>query len=270
MDCSPQDIEVGIIYSGERHLMTPLVSSLADSDGRDRLGVILVDNHSPDGIGSWQTEFPHIKVVHNDEQLGYADNLNRILDASTARYILLLNTDMYFDAGSQCLAKMVEFMETHPDCGLAGCRLYHPDGTYAHPARRFQTVKTILARRLGMENVFPSAVPDYLCMEQDRYGTVECDWISGCFMLIRRETFEQVGHFDSRFAKYFEDVDMCRRVSDAGWRVMINGASHCYHHEQRNSRRILSRDAFLHLQSYMRWLNKWGFESGRESRRRAA
>jgi len=263
------EVEVGMIYTGERHFMTPLIASLAASDGTENVGLILVDNRSVDGTGDWEQTFPATQVIHNEQRLGYAENLNRILKASTARYVLLMNTDMHFDVDSRCVSRMVEFMETYPDCGLASCGIYHPDGNYAHPARRFQTIKTIAARRLGMEMIFPKAIADYLCMEQDHSGTVDCDWVSGCFMMLRRETYEQVGEFDNRFAKYFEDVDMCRRVSQAGWRVMINGAARCYHHEQRGSKSVLSRDALLHLQSYLRWISKWGFDSGQSNRRAA-
>ena len=73
------------------------------------------------------------------ERLPYAANLNRILAASAARYVLLLNTDMFFDPRQQCLARMVRFMDAQPDCGMAGCRLYHADGSDALAARRFQT-----------------------------------------------------------------------------------------------------------------------------------
>jgi hypothetical protein len=58
--------------------------------------------------------------------------------------------------------------------------------------------------------------------------------------------------------KYFEDVDMCLRMARAGWQVMFNGQTHCYHHEQRASRRALSRDAWWHGRAYLRWLYKWG------------
>ncbi len=269
MSAPRPEVEVGIIYTGERHYMTPLIDSLAASDGTEGIGLILVDNQSADGTGDWEGTFPDTKVIHNRQRLGYADNLNRILAASSSEFVLLMNTDMYFDPGSSCVTRMVEFMRAYPRCGLASCGIYHPDGNYAHPARRFQTIKTIAARRLGMETIFPDAIADYLCMEQDHRGTVDCDWVSGCFMLIRRATYEQVGNFDSRFAKYFEDVDMCRRVSQAGWRVMINGAARCYHHEQRGSKSVLSRDALLHLRSYLRWISKWGFDNGSDTRRAA-
>ena len=65
-------------------------------------------------------------------------NLNRILRASTARFVLLLNTDMFFDVAEPCVLRMVRFMHDTPHCGISGCGLYHENGEFAYPARRFQ------------------------------------------------------------------------------------------------------------------------------------
>ena len=93
--------------------------------------------------------------------------------------------------------------------------------------------------------------------------------------MVRRQAAGEVGFLDVRFRKYFEDVDFCLRMARAGWRVMMNGQTYCYHLEQRASRNIFSKDALVHLQSYLRWLAKWGPNPERHvarggSRRRAA
>ena len=93
--------------------------------------------------------FPETLVLRNDRRLGYAANLNRVLDASAARYVLLMNTDMYFDPREQCLARMVTLMDGRPRCGVAGCRLYHADGADARAARRFPTLPLILRGAAG-------------------------------------------------------------------------------------------------------------------------
>ena len=178
--------------------------------------------------------------------------------AATAPYVLLLNTDMYFDPRHACLRRMVEFMETHGDCGVAGCRLFHADGQDASPARRFQNLPIILARRCGLGRLLRGTLDRYLCREHRPEESFACDWLSGCFLMLRREAFQQVGPFDERFGKYFEDVDICLRMAQAGWRVMYHGGTSCYHLEQRASRRLLSRDAWRHFRSYLYWLRKWG------------
>jgi GT2 family glycosyltransferase len=254
------DVDVGIIYTHEDQFMTPLVMSLARSGDGVRMRLILVDNASARGVAPWSDAVPETVVIGNSQRLGYADNLNQILRTSTARYTLLLNTDMVFAPDEQCVAKMVRFMDSHPDCGVSGCRLFHADGSYAFPARRFQSLRTIAARRLGLAPLMPATVASYLYADQRQDRPLECDWLSGCFLMVRRRAFSEVGLLDCRFRKYFEDVDYCLRMSRAGWKVMLNGETFAYHLEQRDSRRLLSHDAWLHLQSYWRWLRKWGFD----------
>jgi N-acetylglucosaminyl-diphospho-decaprenol L-rhamnosyltransferase len=262
-DGSAPQLDVGVVYTHERQYVGPLLTTLRESAAGVPLRLILVDNVSEEGVDQWASLAPKTLVLANDERLPYAPNLNRILAASSAPYVLLLNTDMYFDPAEQCLAKMVRFMQSQPQCGVAGCRLYHPDGEYGHPARRFQSLRTIAARRGGMSRVFADELQDYLYEREDRHASFECDWLSGCFLLVRREAYEQVGEFDAGFAKYFEDVDYCLRMALAGWRVMFHGGTFAYHYEQRASKRLFSIDAVRHMNSYVRWLAKWGFSPQR-------
>ncbi|OHB66378.1 MAG: hypothetical protein A2V70_18955 [Planctomycetes bacterium RBG_13_63_9] len=268
-------VDVGVVYTYEHDLMPRLLSSLEQSANGLSKRLLLVDNASSDGVEPWSRYVANTKIVRNSKRLTYAANLNRILESSTARYILLLNTDMFFDPEQQCISKMVRFMDTHPDCGVAGCRLYHEDGQHAPSARRFQTIPTILARRFGLGRWMRGTLEDYFYQEHDVEETWECDWLSGCFLMIRREAFEDVGLFDTRFGKYFEDVDMCLRMARAGWRVMYHGATYCYHLERRASRRFFSADGRRHVLAYVRWLMKWGLSPDRgpierPQRRRAA
>ena len=257
-DGAAADLDVGVIYTHERHYITPLLRTMSQAAGDLRVRLLLVDNASTDGYEPPRDRFWQTSILSNAARLGYGANLNRILEASTAPYVLLMNTDMHFDPAEQCLAKMVRFMDAHPDCGVSVCRLYHPDGSYGYPARRFQTLGAIAGRRLGLGQVFAGSVDRYLYRHRDRHSVFDCDWVSGCFMFLRREAALQAGRFDRRFAKYFEDVDYCARLAQAGLRVMFNGETYCYHHEQRASRQAFSADAWQHLRSYLHWLGKWG------------
>lgn len=256
---TPCDLDIGVVYTHERHYMQPLIATLAASSRDLRVRLMLVDNASVDGTRDWESAFTETVVIRNTARQGYAENLNQILARSTSKYVLLLNTDMYFDVVEQCVRKMWEFMEAHPDCGLSGCRLYRPDGSYAHPARRFQTLPIIAARRLGLARVLPQTLHRYFYRDYDVRETFECEWLSGCFMFVRREAIQHVGPFDLGFAKYFEDVDLSLRIAAAGWKVMFNGSTYGYHCEQRASTKVFSRDGWQHIRSYFRWLRKWGF-----------
>jgi GT2 family glycosyltransferase len=269
------DVDVGFIYTHERRFMGPLVSSLGQSAAGVSMRVLLVDNASREGVDEWRRLVPQTVVIRNERRLGYAANLNRILEASSARYALLLNTDMYFEPGERCITKMVKFMDAHPDCGVSGCRLYHPDGTFGYPARRFQSPSIIAARRLGLGRFLGNTLDSYLHRDKPEDAVYDCDWLSGCFLMVRRQAVDDVGFLDLGFQKYFEDVDFCLRMARAGWRVMMNGRTFCYHLEQRASHNVFSKDALIHVQSYVRWLMKWGLNPERhiaptEPPRRAA
>ncbi len=253
------DLDIGVIYTYERDYMTPLIDSLIRSGDALRMRLILVDNASDEGVEKWAAKYDQVHVLQNSTRLGYAANLNRILKASTGRYVLLLNTDMFFDPEEQCLAKMVEFLNRDCQTGIAGCRLYHPDGTYGFPARSFPRLSTIVARRFSKLFRAPRTIGKYLYEENSREATFACDWLSGCFLMVRRSCFLQVGTFDEGFRKYFEDVDYCGRVASAGWNVKFFGGTYCYHWEQRDSARLFSRDSWVHISSYARWLVKRWF-----------
>jgi hypothetical protein len=255
---SAPDVDVGLVYTHERDLMARLLPTLAASGQGVRMRLILVDNCSADGAGQWHGHFRDTLVLRNSASLGYAPNLNRVLRASSARHVLLLNTDMYFDPRQQCVGRMVRFMDEHPRCGISSCGIYHEDATFAYPARRFQTPGVILARRLGLGRLLGGTLDRYLYRDVPVGGTWPCDWLSGCFLMIRREAMEDVGYFDAGFVKYFEDVDLCYRMARSGWQVMYHGATHCYHLERRASKRLWSTDALCHLRSYLRWHWKWG------------
>jgi GT2 family glycosyltransferase len=266
---TPQ-LDVGVIYTHERQWMRPLLESLAGSCGSVAVRLLLVDNASVDGAAQWEPLFPWTRLLHNPQRLGYAANLNRILAASTAPLVLLLNTDMYFDPHNAALERLVRFMHGAPRCGVCTCRIYHPDGTYAYPARRFQNLRVVAARRFGLHRWLRRSIDHYLYAEHSPHDTFACDWVSGCLMLVRRAAYEQIGPFDERFRKYFEDVDYCLRMWRGGWEVAFHGDAYAYHAEQRASRRLWSRDAWLHARSYARWIRKWGLHPGRSGRRRAA
>jgi N-acetylglucosaminyl-diphospho-decaprenol L-rhamnosyltransferase len=254
------DLDIGVIYTHERGMMSRLIESLRLSGDGLKMRLILVDNHSKSGVEEWSRVFDETKILYNNESTHYAANLNRILAASSARYVLLLNTDMYFDRYQQCLARMVAFMDSQPRCGVGGCRLLHGDGSEAKAPRRFQTLPMILARRCGFGRLLNASLDEYLYAEHTPKETWQCDWLSGCFLMVRREAYEKVGGFDEEYIKYCEDVDFCLRMALAGWSVMYHGDASCYHLEQRASKRLFSADARQHLKSYIRFVRRWGWK----------
>jgi N-acetylglucosaminyl-diphospho-decaprenol L-rhamnosyltransferase len=129
-------------------------------------------------------------------------------------YILLLNPDTVVRPGA--LKALVDFMETHPDAGIAGSRLEDPDGTPQHSAFRFHDFLTeldfgwrtrFLSKLLANWNITPS-VSQEIC---------QTDWVAGASMIVRREVFEKIGLMDEAYFMYCEEMDFCLQANKAGW-----------------------------------------------------
>ena len=83
----------------------------------------------------------------------------------------------------------------------------------------------ILARRFGLGGLMRRTLERYFYMDHAPGESFDCQWLSGCFLMLRNKAVEKVGLFDESFGKYFEDVDMCLRMARAGWHVMYHGAT---------------------------------------------
>lgn len=252
------DMEIGIIYTHERHFILPLLNSLQAAWVGLNARLLLVDNHSNTNMDEFKalvTPLP-VKIITNNRRLNYARNLNVILQHSTAKYVLLMNTDMWFVENEPTLKILFDFMESMPRCGMTVARIIGKDGEFMFPARRFPTIKAILSRRLPVFFNQKKNVEEHLYANRDLHAIFECDWVSGCFMLVRKEAIKETGLFDEGFEKYFEDVDFAARMWEKNWKVMYCGEASCVHLEQKASKRLISKDAFYHLKSYFRFLRK--------------
>jgi len=188
--------------------------------------VVVTDNASGDGSveqistaietqgwGDWASIMP---LDHNG---GYAFGNNAAIrpaleSTNPPPYILLLNPDTI--ARPNAIKILVDFMNDHPDVGIAGSRLEDPDGTPQCSAFRFHTALSELdsGLRLGLiSKVLTKWVVWYPVPEQ----ACPIDWVAGASMIIRREVFEQVGLLDEAYFMYYEEMDFCLQAKKAGW-----------------------------------------------------
>jgi GT2 family glycosyltransferase len=179
--------------------------------------VIVSDNGSNDGSQKFIREtFPRVRLIENGANLRFSKGNNVGIRASCGEYILILNPDTIIHEGS--LDQWIEFADRHPEAGGFGCRVLNPDGSYQGSARPFPTIwrewlAALCLSRLGyLSDTFIS----------DRYvrwnGDTErlIDWHSGCCVMVRADLLRKLGGFDEQFQYYYEDVDLCRRVWNAG------------------------------------------------------
>lgn len=180
---------------------------------------ILVDNaSSDDSMAVLRDSFPHQLVLANESNVGFGRANNQALPYVDGGYVLLLNTDAF--VAPDTLSGTIEYMESHPECGVLGVRLIGRDGLLQPCCRYFPTPLNVFLARTGLGRFFPwiRMVDD---MDWDHASVRECDWVPGCYYLVRREVIDKVGLFDPRYFLYYEEVDHCRRVKDAGWKVVF-------------------------------------------------
>ena len=184
--------------------------------------------------------FP-IKVTVNAAARGFAANHNAAFRQAGGAYFCVLNPDIRFDADPFIALRRALDDET---IGVAAPVVLSPGGSMEDSARKYPTLWSV-AKKAFMR----SPTLDY------SIGTepFSPDWVAGMFMLFRREVFARAGGFDERYFLYYEDVDLCRRLSGLGYRVQLVPAARVVHEARRHSHRNL-RHLMWHVTSLLRYL----------------
>ncbi len=194
------------------------ISSLLASNGDFELEVFVVDNASKDdSVSVIKGAFPQITLIENNVNVGFGRANNQVLDLITGEYILLLNTDAFVQPDT--IAKTIQYIESQPSCGVLGVRLIGRDNEQQPSCRYFPTPFNLFAHRLGLGRWLPTLqmVDD---IDWNPAITANCDWVPGCYYLVRKQVVDKVGLFDPRYFLYSEEVDHCFAVKKAGWQVV--------------------------------------------------
>ncbi|MGH8421735.1 MAG: glycosyltransferase family 2 protein [Pseudomonas fluorescens] len=211
-------LDVLVVNYNTAELLQPMFNALRQSNSVNRTRYLVVDNASADNsLECLATICPEALQLANENNVGFGRANNQLVEHLQGKYALLLNTDAFVAADT--LSKTLEYMESHPDCGVLGVRLVGREGDLQPSCRYFPTPLNVFLGRTGLERFFP-AVKRVDDMEWDHASVRECDWVPGCYYLIRREVIDKIGLFDPRYFLYFEEIDHCKRVKQAGWKVV--------------------------------------------------
>jgi GT2 family glycosyltransferase len=232
-------LSVIIVNYNVRAFLENAIVSVCKASGGLQAEVIVVDNASDDGsVEMMRQKFPSVKLIVNEKNLGFATANNIALREAHGKYVLLLNPDTVVQEDT--LHVMMEFLDQHPDVGLAGCKILNPDGTLQLACRRsFPTPWVAFTKIVGLSAVFPRSktFSRYNLEYLDPDDTYEVDAVSGSFMFFRREIVEQVGTLDEQFFMYGEDLDWCYRTKKAGWKICYVHATQIIHYKGESARR---------------------------------
>ncbi|MDX6689128.1 MAG: hypothetical protein QOG15_585 [Solirubrobacteraceae bacterium] len=194
--------------------------------------VLVLDNASGDGSAAAARGHPATTdVIAHAQRRGKGQNDSELLQRSRGRYCLLLNEDSELRPGATAALRAA--LEADPGAAAAGARLLRPDGTGQPSAWRFPTPRTAAVGALFLHRRYTV---------QSRGDRVrEVDWAQSAALLVRRSAAEEIGWFDPAFFVYSDEVDFCKRLSDAGWRTLYVPAAVAVHHEQLSTGRVPER-----------------------------
>ena len=218
---SQPDISILVVNYNTRSLLDGMFDALKAASIDISLQIVIVDNASSDGsVDHIRQNYPEVDLIANENNVGFGRANNQGWQLCKGRYVLLLNTDAFFKPDA--LNRSLQYMEENNDCGVLGARLIDDSGGLIKSCRFFPSVWHNFMLQTGLIKLFPAAVG----RDQGEFDCCTdkaCDWVPGCFYLIRRETIEQVGLFDPRYFLYYEEVDHCRAVKQGGWQIACLG-----------------------------------------------
>jgi GT2 family glycosyltransferase len=174
--------------------------------------VILVDNHSEDGSAEAAESFGWVRLIRNEENLGYARANNIGIEAARGDFFLFLNADTVVPEGS--LPTLLAELEARPGAGAIGPAL----------VRENSRIQVSFGREVNFiselwQKFFRN--PYYRTVLRSTSRAREVGWLSGACLLARRSAVEGAGGFDKNFFLYFEDIDLCRRMREKGYRLVF-------------------------------------------------
>jgi GT2 family glycosyltransferase len=233
--------------------------------------VIVPDNGSTDGsIEFIRKNYPQVRMIENGKNLRFAKANNVGIRASQGEYVLILNPDTIIHEGT--LDKIVPFADQHPEAGAFGCRVLYADGSYQDCIRPFPSIRSewIAALHLGalahLSDWFQPG--EYVDWKGETERTV--GWMAGCFILFRADLLKRLGGFDEQFFYYHEDMDLCRRVWEAGHTILYTPSVSITHLGGQSTSKRFPPIAFAldgQITRYLYYYKHYGPRGARQARR---
>ncbi|HSQ40715.1 MAG TPA: glycosyltransferase family 2 protein, partial [Fibrobacteraceae bacterium] len=182
--------------------------------------ILVVDNGSPQPLPqNLRKEYPQVDWILSEKNLGFGGACNLAANQARHPYLFFVNPDTLVSRDT--FSKLVEYMSVKPQAGIVGCKILNGDGTLQWACRRsFPSPMSAIYKTLGLATLFPKSrrLGAYNLSYLDPDMETEVDAVSGSFFCVRKDIYEQVHGFDEDFFLYGEDLDICLRVQQAGFR----------------------------------------------------
>lgn len=222
------------------------------------LEVIVIDSASSDETVSMiQREFPQVRLVACDENVGFAKGNNIGLEMAQGELLFLLNPDTVVQSGA--IASLTNYLTQNEQVGMVAPQLLNEDGTVQSSRRRFPTLATGFWESTWLQPYAPASALRHFYMEDVPDDAIsEVDWVQGAAMLIRREVYTQVGGMDEAYFMYSEELDWCRRIKlERGWPIVYLPEAQIMHYQGKSSEQASTQRHINFNRAKLRYFRKY-------------
>ena len=248
-----EEISAVLVSWNVRDLLLRCIDSLK-ADGVTK--IVVVDNVSKDdSVEAVRRSHPDVELVELDRNTGFAGGINRAVPYTSTPYVLVTTPDVYVEPGSTKALQAV--LDERPDVGFVAPRIDTPDGRLYPSVRRFPSFVDATAHAflhfLWPSNPFSRR---YKMLDWDHASARDVDWVACTHFLVRRQAWDEVGGFDEQFFMFLEDVDLCWRLHEAGWKIRYEPASVVQHEISASADQVPYRMIATHHRSIYRFNRK--------------
>lgn len=244
------EVDAVVVSYNTRDLLLRCIASMR-ADGVER--VVVVDNASTDdSVEAIRRAEPEVDLVASGRNAGFAGGVNQAVARTQSAYVLVTTPDVLVGAGSTQV--LVAALDDAPDVGLVAPRIVTPDGRLYPSVRRFPNLPDAIGH--AFLHFFWPTNPfsrRYRMLDWDHSAAADADWVAGTHFLVRRAAWDQLAGFDEQFFMFVEDVDLCWRLHEAGWRVRYEPAAEVTHEVSSATNKVPYRMIAAHHRSLYRF-----------------
>ena len=256
-------VSVIILNWNSRHFLELCLRSLSTGNGLSRRELVIVDNGSIDGSPDFVGRmYPEAVFIRNTANRGVAVARNQAIRVAGGDYLFILDVDTIVPPGTIDL--LVDFMEQNPEVGLCAPKLVSPNDQLQFSCRLYPTLLSKLARRMPF-GWGCSLLADEEMHSWDHNAVREVDYVIGAAQLIRRKVIDEVGLLDEAIFYGPEDIDLCLRIRQAGWKIVYNPTAAIVHHESRITRKVFSIVTLRHVTAMIYYFSKHRYLFSRQT-----
>lgn len=214
------DLSISIVTYKAKEYVDKFIESIYKNTKRIAYEILLVDNGSHDGtVELIREKYPAVKIISNKSSLYFVKGTNQNLKRAQGRYSIIFTPDTI--VLPETLDKMVEFMDQNVHIGALTCKIKYPSGKLQSSVGFFPTIKWGFLHFSLLSRIFYAINRKHY--ERIKYDPDRCqagELLYGACILVKKSVFDKIGFFDENITMFWEEYDLCKRISDAGWKLV--------------------------------------------------